>query len=466
MADGDLRSLIKGLEASGNLKRVSAEVDKDWEISCITRQVMMLPQKERYALLFENVKGYSSPVAVGVVGGSRQLYARALGCEIGEVHERWISAINGPLRPVEKDWGPCKEKVMMGPEIDLNAFPIPIWTPGKDPGPYITAGCVITKDPETGGRNIGVYRVQLKGKAKLGIQIISAKHIGIQHAKYEAMGSPMEVVIAIGPEPAVQMTAVARIPYGLDEVAVAGALQGEPVEMVKCETVDLHVPASSEIVIEGVIPPQLREMEGPFGEFAGFMGPAWMHPVINVTAVTHRADPIYQAFIEQKPPSEGSCLKDIALEVVILRALRSIGIPGVIGVNVTEMGAQYHLVVAIRKLFPGHVKALMQGCWAAYPVGCKQIVVVEEDCDIYDAADVEWHVATRVQPDRDILIIKDCTGHPLDPSGGKDRQEWGAKMGIDATRKHRYPEVALPPKELLDKVKANWRRYGLPGLGK
>lgn len=460
----DLRESLKRLEAAGKLKRIIAEVDKDWEITCVARQVARLPSKERYGLMFEKIKGFDIPLVVGVTGGSRDIYAIALDVPFDQIHERWVEALTHPISPKQVKTGPCKENILIGDKVDLLKFPVPIWTPGKDPGPYITSGCVITKDIDTGVPNVGVYRLHVKTKNRLGILILPAKHIGIQYPMYEKAGKPMPVAVAIGPEPVVSMTAVARVPYGINEFAFAGGLQNEPIEMVKCETVDLEIPANSEIVIEGEIPPGEREIEGPFGEFSGFMGPEGMRPFINVKAITHRNQPIYHSFIEQMPPSEGSTVKDIALEVTLLRAFRALGIPGIVGVYVTEAGAQYHVVISMKKLYPGHVKQVFHACWSAYPVGCKQVVVVDDDCNIYDPIDVEWHVAICVQPARDIHIVDEVTGHGLDPSMPEERRAWGSKVGIDATRKHPYPPISLPPGEMLDQVKKNWAKYKLPKL--
>ena len=460
----DLRAFLKALESNGRLQRVKTEVDKDWELSCIARHVACMPAPKRFGLLFEKPKGYDTPVAVGLFG-SRELYAMGLGFRsIDDVRKRWLDALAKPIPPIVVSNGACKEQVQIGDDVDLLKFPVPIWTPSLDPAPYVTAGCIVMKDPETGVRNVGVYRLMLKGRNKLGILILPAKHSGIIYSKYEALKKPMEVAIILGPPPSVCMTSVARVPYGADELAVSGGLQDEALKLVRCETIDMEVPADAEIIIEGVVPPQERELEGPFGEFSGYMGPEGMQPFVNVTAVTHRTNPIYQAFIEQKPPAEGSIVKDIVLEIVLLNALKALGVPGIKDVYVTEAGAQYHAIVSLRKLFPGHVKQVIQACWAAYPVGCKQVIVVEDDCDIYDPRDVDWHIATRVQPDRDVVIMAECTGHTLDPSMPPDRRHWGSKMGIDATRKIPYPPVSLPPADMLKKVKEMWSKYGLPEL--
>lgn len=204
----------------------------------------------------------------------------------------------------------------------------------------------------------------VQGPNRIGILIQAAKHSGIIFDKYEARNEVMEVAVAIGPPPAVAMAAVGRIPHGVDEFTVAGALAGAPIEVVRGETVDLMVPAHSEMVIEGVVRPGVRAPEGPFGEFFGYMGPPASSPIVEITAITYRKGTIHQGFQEQMPPSEGSCIKDIAMESVLLAALRNSGIPGVRDVYVHPMSCQSHVVVKIRPQFPAHARAVMSGCWA------------------------------------------------------------------------------------------------------
>ena len=273
---------------------------------------------------------------------------------------------------------------MRGDAVDLLRFPIPTWTPGGDAGAYLSAGAVVQKDPETGIQNVGVYRGMIKGRNRIGILVQPAKHSGVIFQKYAAANLPMPVAIVIGPPPYLGMTSVGRIPYGVDEISVAGALSGRPMEVVKCETVDLFVPAHCEMVIEGIVQPGVREKEGPFGEFYGHMGPPAQSPVIEVSAITYRNGTIHQGFQEQMPPSEGSCVKDIAMESILLSSLRGCGIPGVLDVYVHPMSCQSHVVVRIKPQFPSHAKAVFNGCWATYPNRAKQVIVVEDDCDIYE----------------------------------------------------------------------------------
>jgi len=467
-----LRDLLIHLEANGKLHHVTHEVNKDWEIAAITRHAMRQPEAERYAIQFDNIKGFSTPVVTGSLGASREIYAMALGVATKDgrvdkdaIHARWVEALNNPVAPTLVATGPCKENIATGDEIDVTAFPVPTWTATKDIGPYLSAGAVIQKDPDTGIQNCGVYRAMIQAPDRVGMLVQAAKHAGIIFDKYDSLGQTMEVAIAIGTPPAVGMTSVGRIPYGVDELTVAGALAGAPIEVVKGETVDLLVPAHAEMIIEGVVKPGMRADEGPFGEFFGYMGPRATAPVIKITAISYRHGTIHQGFQEQMPPSEGSCIKDIAMESVLLAALRGNGIAGVLDVHVHPMSCQSHIAVKIRPQFPAHARAVMNGCWATYPNRCKRVIVVEEDCDIYDDNDIEWHVATRVQPQRDVVLWKDATGIMLDPSMPRAEAVWGSKMGVDATKSVEYPEQSLPPLEHLDEVKEHWSRYGLPGLG-
>jgi 2,5-furandicarboxylate decarboxylase 1 len=466
-----LRDLLARLESIGGLHRVKRKVDKDWEIACVTRQVMSLTPEKRYALLFENIDGFETPVATNTLGASRSLYAVALGVASSNgqidkeaIHAKWVKALANPVAPVVVKTGPVKQNIMRGKDVDLLKFPIPTWTPGQDGGAYLSAGAVIQKDPDTGVQNAGVYRGMIKGSNRIGVLVQPAKHSGVIMQKYEAVNKPMPVAIVVGPPPYLGMTSVGRVPYGVDEVNVAGALAGSPIEVLKCETVDLFVPAHSEMVIEGIVQPGIRESEGPFGEFYGHMGPPAQSPIIDVTAISYRDGTIHQGFQEQMPPSEGSCIKDIAMESILLAGLRQCGIPGVLDVYVHPVSCQSHVVVRIKPQFPSHAKAVFSGCWAIYPNRAKQVIVVEDDCDIYDDNDVQWHVATRVQPDRDYTILAKGTGLPLDPSMLKEQAIYSGKVGIDATRKHHYPARSLPPLKMMQEVKAAWSQYGLPPL--
>lgn len=487
----DFREYLSLLEKKSFLKRVKAEVNKDWEISSIARLVYTeLPEEKRYALLFEKVKGYDVPVVVGAIGASRAVYAAALETNPDRILERWLTALTHPIEPIMTENAPCKENVCEGEKVDITNFPIPIWTPGKDGAPYITSPYVITKDPDTGIRNVGTYRMMIKGKNKTGITVSPVQHIGAHYAKYEERGEPMPIAVVIGADPTIGMTSVAKVPLGTDELSIAGGLRKTPIELVKCETVDLEVPATAEIVLEGEVPPKIREVEGPFGEFVGYLTPKLLHPIVNIKCIACRNNPIYQAFVSQKPPSESSKVKGIGIEASIYKHLvHDHQIPGILDVHVTESSAvQGHIIVKIKKKYPGHAQQVLHTCWTvtAYGGGTmlgKIISVMDEDIDIRDLSDLDWAYNYRVQPDRDITIIPsaglqgllhDFSIAPPTHGEGEAKQGLesefkgakmeGSKMLIDATKKWSYPELALPPKECLDRAKARWKagKYNLP----
>ena len=256
MAYRDLREYLDVLTEKGLLKWVDAEVDKDWEITCIARKVSRKPPEERHALGFRNVKGHSSPVVTGTIGASREVYATALqiGSSVEQIIAKWEQATTHHQEAELVKTGVCQEIVRKENDADLTWFPIPTWTPAKDPGPYLTAPCMITKDPETGIRNVGIYRVQVKGPRKTGVLWdLPSQHGAVHYLKYETLGKPMPVAVVVGVDPCILMAAAAKVPLDVDELAVAGALREEPVPLVKCKTIDVEVPASAEIVLEGEI---------------------------------------------------------------------------------------------------------------------------------------------------------------------------------------------------------------------
>jgi len=466
----DLRDYLAVLESKGLLKWTSREVDKDWEISCVSRVVMSRPEHDRFAVGFRRVKGYEVPVVVGIIAANRAIYATALETSqnIEDIIKKWSDALSKPIDPIMVDKAPCKEVVHYGEDVNLNKFPIPVWTPEKDPAPFLTAPCVVTKDPETGIRNVGIYRIQIKGKNKTGVLWdLPSQHAAIHFSKYEALGKPMPAAIVIGADPTVCMTAAAKVPFGVDEFAVSGGLRGKPLELVKCETVDLEVPASSEIVLEGEFLPHVREPEGPFGEYTGYMGPVNDMPVFNVKCITHRADPIYHAILSQMPPSESSLLRQISTEAEVYKHLvHDLKIPGIIDVHCPESGGSYAILwIRMKNTYLGHAKQVLSASWTHHPSFAKWIVVADQDVNIRDPFVREWVLSFRVQPDKDVLIIPNTSSILLDPSAAPPEvplwKRHGSKILIDATRKWQYPDIALPPQKYLNKVKERWLEYGL-----
>ena len=288
----DLREYLGLLERQGLLMRVGAPVDKDTELHPLVRwQFLGLPDHQRKAFLFDNVvdargRRYETPVVLGALASNEAIYALGMGCEPGRSFEKWSAAVAAPLAPEVVATGPVKEEIHVGEGLlehgGLDEFPVPISTPGFDNGPYFTACHWITKDPDTGIRNVGNYRGQIKSPTKTGVYLISAQQdLAVHWNKASALGQPLPAAGVIGAVPCLSYVAVQKIAYGVDELGVAGAILGRPMPLVKCETVDLEVPANAEIVIEGYIRTDVLEPEGPFGESHGYMDPRSLSPVFE-----------------------------------------------------------------------------------------------------------------------------------------------------------------------------------------
>ncbi len=468
----DLRHYLEVLEQKQKLFRIKKEVDKDWELSAVAKLVFRkIPEERRPALLFENVKGFSIPVATGVLGASREVYAIALESELDfeNIFQRWSRAQSQPIPPVSVKSGPCQEVTYQGDDVDLFRLPVPVWTVPHDPAPYFTSPYVIARDPETGITNVGTYRMQLKGKRKTGIYFgNNLQDLRRIIDKNEKKGQATPIAVVLGTDPVIGLTSVSKVPFGLDELAVAGGLRGAPVEVVRCKTSDLAVPATAEIVMEGEIPAGVREEEGPFGEYPGYMSQGGASFVFNVKCLTTRRDPIFQAFVSQMPPSESSCIRGFGFGVPIYKKLKyDLGLP-ITGLHFTTAGASTaYLVISMKKEHEGQPKQAIWAAWAVLPRFAKFTVVVDDDIDVRDSFAVDWAMSFRVQPARDIFIEPNTLSVPLDPSVpvegpvSDERRALGSKVGIDATRKHAFPPIAFPPKEHVLEVEKRWKEYGL-----
>ncbi|MEK7782873.1 MAG: UbiD family decarboxylase, partial [Candidatus Binatota bacterium] len=319
----DLRELIAALEDNGKLQRIRREINKDTELHPLVRwQFRGLKEEQRKAFLFENVtdskkRKYNASVLVGGLAASSAIYCLGLKCRPEEVADRWIYAMDHLLEPEIVSHGPVTEEIHKGKDLlshgGFEEFPIPISTPGFDNGPYITAGHWITKDPESGKRNVGNYRGLIKGAGLSGIMSGTPQDLSRHWEKCRKKGIPLEVAVAVGTVPAVSYTATQKVPPTIDELALAGGLVGEPIKLVKCQSVDLEVPATAEIVFEGIIPTSYLEEEGPFGESMGYVDPRTLSGVFELTCVTHRKNPIWVSIISQVTPSESSKIKAMGM---------------------------------------------------------------------------------------------------------------------------------------------------------
>lgn len=456
----DMRALIQVLEARGKLRRVKKQVDPGWELSCMARWVYQgLPEDRRFALLFEQVKGSTMPVATALIGASREVYALALGTTPDRIHDIWLHAMRHPIPPQVVASGPVQEVVIPKHEVDLAYLPVPIWTPGKDKRPCITA-CIITRDHDTGTQNIGTYRCQVQAKNLITVNTRPGRQAYQNYDSWASKGKPAPVAIAICCEPAVHLATSGALPKGVDEMMVAGGLKGSAIEAVQARTVDLLVPARAEIVVEGELHPTGRMIEDSFGEFAGYMGPdGEPRPYLEVTCITHRRDPIYYGYLSQYPPSESTMIQGQANECVIHRSLVDyFGEATVLDVAIdqTHGGMLGHAVVQMRSTYPGHSKKV--GRLVAETASVKTVTVVDPDIDIRHQQHLDMAFNSRVNPARDIVIISDIYSH-IDPSADNTIS---SKIVIDATQKGQLPDVSLPPKEFLWKAYESWKEAGLP----
>jgi UbiD family decarboxylase len=483
----DLRHHLKLLESEGKLVRIKRQINKDTELMPFVRlQFRGLPEEGRKAFLFENVtdaKGrrYGIPVAVGIMAASRQIYALSMGCEIGRLREKWAAAMQNPLPTRRVDSGRVHEVVITGNDLlkdgdGIERIPVPISTPGYDIAPYSTATHWHTADPETGIRNVGNYRSQFKAKDRLGIFVHPTQHIRMHWEKYRKLGRPMPAALVMGGPPSVAHTAVAKLPYGMDELAVSGALDGEPLDVVRCKTVPIEVPANAEIVIEGEVDTEYLEPEAPFGEYTGYMGDRVLNPFLHVTAVTMRKDAIYHAIISQMPPSESSMIRQVANEGVYYKFLKhDCNIPSVLDVAFLESGGSWqYCVIQMKKTNPSQPWQVLNAAVALDPTLAKILVAVDEDIDPRDSDSVNWALSFRMQPHLDTRITMgkaSMLDHSSAPPGTITHEGMAfpqprgtSAILIDATRKWPYPPVALPRKQYMERALELWQAEGLPKL--
>ena len=451
MAITDLRDFIKSLEDENELIRIKDPIDRKFELSGYIKNSSDI---EGPALLFENVKESSVPV-LGALYNNRRLMLKALQTTEENAISDYLEAMKNLSEPVLVDTGPCKEVICLGEDVSIDELPLPIFSE-LDSGPFITCGVAISKDIEDGTKNASIYRFEKQGKQQLGVYAPLPHHLGVHHQKAEAQNKPLEVAIAIGVSPGVQICTQWEAGYGVDELTLAGALQGEELKVVKCETVDLEVPATAEIIIEGIMHPGQREMEGPFGEYTGYYTPRHEKPYMQVTAITHRHDPIFQVALTGIPPTDNHVLKMIPMEASCFSFLRQ-KFPGVQKVHFHTCGGVGLLaVVSIKQRFKNEARNVLGTMLSAQ--GTKVVIAVDEDIDIFNLDHVMWAVCTRSQPDKDLIVFPRTASFQLDPS----KPDFGTSnaMAIDATRPHGvdFDEVVkIPDADDLPDILKLWK---------
>ena len=480
----DLRDFVRFLEDKGELRRITAPVNHELEITEITDRVI---KSGGPALLFENVTGFDTPVLVNMYG-TEQRTAWALGVEnldalAGRV-EGLLDLMHDPpqglmsklkalgqlvhlasFQPKTVNNAPCQEVVIQGNDVDIYRFPILKCWP-LDGGPFITLPLVVTKDPETGVQNYGTYRMQVYDKQTTGMHWQTHK-VGTHHYRlsHELGLGRLDVSVALGADPATIWTGSAPLPPDMDEMAVAGFLREEGVDLVKCITNDLLVPAQAEIVLEGYVIPGEERNEGPFGDHTGYYSMEDPFPVFHVTCITHRKEPIYPAALVGRPPMEDYWMGKVTERVFL--PLMKLVLPEVVDINMPAEGSFHNLViVSIKKEFAGHGKKVMHGLWGLGLMSLvKTIIVVDHNVDVHNMSEVAWRVTNNIDPSQDFVF----SAGPIDDLDiGSSTRGVGGKVGIDATiklpleggRQGDWPPDIIMDQAVKDLVDGKWSDYG------
>lgn len=435
----DLRSFLSVLQENDRLFTVEKEVQLKHEIGSVLATLESESGKAGY---FKHIAGNSFQVAGGLLA-SMDNVALALGVPKTEITDFLGKVLEHPIPPVVVCDAPCHEHVLFGDDIDMGIVPVPIHAP-LDGGPIMTGGIIHSRSIHGGRQNLSFQRMHVKGKDKFGIMINEWRHLKEFLDEAEAENQPLPISVVIGCDPALYIAAGIRTDE--DETALAGGMRGEPIHWVKSITNDIFVPAEAEFVIEGEIQPGMRESEGPLGEFTGHYSKPWMSPVVKVTAICYRNAPIYQTI-------NGASFEHINLGNVLpreplLKKFAKYVSSGVTGVHIPPYGDGFLAIIQLHKKNPGEPKNVALAAMMTY-VNIKNVIVVDEDVDIYNPADVMWAVSTRVKPEDDIFYVPNAQGHELDPCS--DTRGVQTKMGIDATRSESartiqrviYPKVDL-----------------------
>jgi 2,5-furandicarboxylate decarboxylase 1 len=414
-----LRDWLDHLAARDRLAVIKPNADLRFEVAAYAKRLDGVR-----ATLFPRPSGHAIPVVSGLTS-NRGWMAEAMGVEPQELLARFQDAASNPLPCREVSDAPVQEIVHRQVDL-LKQLPVPTHNE-HDGGPYISAGLMIARNPKTGKQNVTIHRCQVTGPNRIGVLLLPRHtHAYLQMA--EEAGKPLDVAIVVGVDPLTLLASQAIVPLDHDELEIAGALQGRPLPVVKCQTSEVRVPAEAEIVIEGRILPGVREPEGPFGEFPQYYGPRADREVMEVLAVTHRKDAIFHTIVGGG--LDHQLLGAIPKEATLLTHLRR-SFPNVLDVHLSPGGVmRYHLFVKLKKTQEGQAKNVIMGAFAG-SFDLKHVIVVDDDVDIHNPTEVEWAMATRFQADRDLLIVPESQGSKLDPS---NRDGVGAKMGIDATK--------------------------------
>ena len=477
----DLHDHLNRLDKAGLLRHIDVPINKDTEMHPLVRWQFRggIAEKDRKAFLFTNVvdsKGrkYDIPVLVGGLASNREIYRIGLGCAFEEMDARWVRAIQSPIPPRIVENAPCHEIVIEGAALDqpgngLDGIPLPISTPGWDVAPYATLSQYITKDPDTGVQNMGNYRGHVKSPRRLGMNPSLELRPGIYNhwEKLRSRGfKKLPTAVVLGAPPCVTFASVQKIPERLDELDVAGALVGSPLNVVKAKTVDLLVPAEAEIVIEGFIDTEYLEPEAPFGESHGHVNLQEFNAYMDVTCITRRRDAVLTSIISQVTPSESSLIKRVGMEPLFLNFLQNtLGIKGVKRVSMHEPLTNMRkvlLLVMERDMPATEVWRALYGAAILHRAAGKYVIAVNDDIDPENADAIFWAMSYRANPNLDFHILP----HRDQGHGPRSKRNGGedASVLIDATLKENFPPISLPKREYMERAKVIWEELGLPTL--
>ncbi len=478
----DLHDHIESLKVRGLLQVIDRPIDKDSELHPLVRWQFVggMDEEERRAFLFTNIvnaKGrrYEFPVLVGGLAANREIYSVGMGCAVGDIQDKWDKAINNPIKPKFVQQPECQEVIHQGAQLQgagkgLDMLSIPISTPGFDSAPTLTATNVVTKDPVSGVQNMGTYRCALKSSDRLVVRM--ATRVGgaggyLHYQAWKAAGHKvMPCAIVLGCPPLVAFMGPQKLPVGVDELDVAGGLAGVPIEIAKAISVDLTVPAQSEIVIEGFIDLEFLEPEAPFGESHGHVALEEFSLPMTISAITHRKKPVIPSYISQVAPSESSVIKRVAYEPLFLHHLRTtLSIKGVKRVSLHEplTGLLRVTMITLDRNVPKtEVWRALYGA-AFFKGDCGKIcIAINDDIDPDNADALLWAMAYRMNPIKDVQTLEH-RGQGHGPKRETDGEE-DSTLLMDATMKGDMPPLALPTQEYMERSKAIWEELGLPKL--
>lgn len=481
----DLRDYIDELDRRRLLQVIEQPVCKDTELMPLVRlQFRGLPEAERKAFWFRKPtdarrQHFDASVLVGALGSSRAIYAAALGVVPDGIAGAWARAHGQHIAPrvVERDGAPAKQRILRAPQLGegIDGFPHVISTPGFDPAPFITGGVWITRDPETHAYNLGLYRGMIKAPGRIGCATdVPTQHLAIHWEKARRLGRPLEAALFIGGPPALLLAAASKVPYGVDEFGVAGALNGGAIDVTPAETFDAVVPANAEIVAEGIIRTDVLEPEAPFGEASGYLGPRKMEKLFEISTITSRDSPICQAVISEFPPSESTVIRKAAFDAIYRNHLKNAcNIPSVAKVASYEAASCNMLfVIQLDHPAPGQPWQALRAAASFDPSLGKIFIAVDSDVDPDSMDAVLWALSYSMQPHRDVEIIRGKLAR-LDPSvpPSPDEQEsaypegrGASAMLINACREHPYPPVSLPRRDFMQAALERWNALSLPSL--